>query len=268
MSDELIPIKDSFIVVLDSRNATTYNNSTYLSDVLFNFEDALIFPHRSLRNTCSVLSFVSANSIYNINETNNVLSINYTKYSLPYGNYNSTTFMIALLILLNPSTTTYSISLNSTTNKFTLTNTSSFTINGSYTTIYEVMGLGKNINYGPQTSFTCPYTCNFNGLQSININFKNLTTSNIDSYTKTNSTIIQTINIDSSKSNIQYIRTNEYNFKLNQDIIDYINISITDSLENNINFNNQHWTLTLLFNYIHDVDRFHYNNSFFDIVKK
>ena len=84
MSDELIPIKDSFIVVLDSRNATTYNNSNYLSDVLFNFEDALIFPHRSLRNTCSVLSFVGANSIYNINETNNILSINYTKYSLPY----------------------------------------------------------------------------------------------------------------------------------------------------------------------------------------
>ena len=135
MSDELIPIKDSFIVVLDSRNATNYNNSTYLSDITFNFEDALQFPHRSLRNTCSVLSFVGANSIYNINETNNVLSINYTKYSLPYGNYNSTTFMSALLTLLNPSTTTYSISLNSTTNKFTLTNTSNFAINGSNTTI-------------------------------------------------------------------------------------------------------------------------------------
>ena len=76
------------------------------------------------------------------------------------------------------------------------------------------------------------------------------------------------MNIDSLKSNIQYIRTNDYNFKLNQDVIDYINISITDSLENNINFNNQHWTLTLLLNYIHDRDRFHYNNSFFDIVKK
>ena len=80
--------------------------------------------------------------------------------------------MSALLTLLNPSTTTYSISLNSTTNKFTLTNTSNFTINGSYTTIYEVMGLAKNISYGPQTSFTCPYTCNFNGLQSLNINFE------------------------------------------------------------------------------------------------
>ena len=130
------------------------------------------------------------------------------------------------------------------------------------------MGLVKDKSYGPQTSIICPYTCNFNGLQSININFKNLTTSNIDSYTKTNSTIIQTINIDSSKSNIQYIRTNDYNFKLNQTVIDYINISITDSLQNNINFNNQHWTLTLLFNYIHDIDRFHYNNSFFDIVKR
>ena len=45
MSDELIPIRDSFIVVLDSRNATNYNNSNYLSDVTFNFEDALQFPH-------------------------------------------------------------------------------------------------------------------------------------------------------------------------------------------------------------------------------
>jgi len=151
MSDELIPIKDSFIIVLDSRNATTYNNYNYLSDVTFNFEDALKFPYRSLRNTCSVLSFVGANSIYNINETNNVLSINYTKYSIPYGNYNSTTFMSALLTLLNPITTTYSISLNSVTNKFTLTNTSSFTINGSYTTIYEIMGLVNDISYRPQT---------------------------------------------------------------------------------------------------------------------
>ena len=79
--------------------------------------------------------------------------------------------MSALLTLLNPSTTTYSISLNSITNKFTLTNTSSFTINGSSTTISEIMGLEKNKNY-TQTSLTFSYTCNFNGLQSININFK------------------------------------------------------------------------------------------------
>ena len=37
MSDDLIPIRDSFIVVLDSRNATTYNNSNYLSDVTSNY---------------------------------------------------------------------------------------------------------------------------------------------------------------------------------------------------------------------------------------
>jgi hypothetical protein len=35
MSDELIPIKDSFISVFDSRNATTFYNSNYLSDVLY-----------------------------------------------------------------------------------------------------------------------------------------------------------------------------------------------------------------------------------------
>ena len=43
MSDELIPIRDSFIVVLDSRNATNYNNSNYLSDVTLILKTLYIF---------------------------------------------------------------------------------------------------------------------------------------------------------------------------------------------------------------------------------
>jgi lipopolysaccharide transport system ATP-binding protein len=61
------------------------------SIVLFNFEDALIFPHRSLRNTCSVLSFVAANSIYNITieEVKDNTSLFLTKYK-PSNNWTIT----------------------------------------------------------------------------------------------------------------------------------------------------------------------------------
>ena len=39
--DDLITLKDSFVIILDSRNATEYLNSTYNSNVRFLFEEGL-----------------------------------------------------------------------------------------------------------------------------------------------------------------------------------------------------------------------------------
>jgi len=41
--DDLITLKDSFIVVLDSRNATQYLNNDYNSNVRFFLKKACIF---------------------------------------------------------------------------------------------------------------------------------------------------------------------------------------------------------------------------------
>ena len=45
-----------------------------------------------------------------------------------------------------------------------------------------------------------------------------------------------------------------------------LEIEILDDLENPINFNNQHWNLTLKFSTIKDVDRFSYKNNFENIL--
>jgi hypothetical protein len=111
-------------------------------------------------------------------------------------------------------------------------------------------------------TLTMPYTCNFNGIQSLNIVFENINTKNIDSYTKSNSSIIQTIPVDVFNPQITYNKSNDFNFTITQQCIDSIQIDLKDNLENFINLNNQNFNLTLYFTNIKDISRFHYMNNF------
>ena len=66
--------KDNFLVILDSRNATTYNNSSWNSSIVFNLE-TIVIPQNAIKMYCSLLQFTCPNSIYNINQYNSILSI-------------------------------------------------------------------------------------------------------------------------------------------------------------------------------------------------
>ena len=168
-NDELIPIKDLFIIILDSKNATNYNNGSFHSDIKFDFEDSIQIKPNIIRCSCSVLTFTCPNSFYTINEYNNILIINNIIYSITKGNYNCQKLMTYLLSILP---TGFNITINNITNKFTLSYTSNFTINEK-STIYDVMGFNFNTSYTSTNNILIlPYTCNFNGIQSLNINFQ------------------------------------------------------------------------------------------------
>ena len=49
--------------------------------------------------------------------------------------------------------------------------------------------------------------------------------------------------------------------------IDVVAISIKDDLENYIDFNNQHWNLTLYFSITKDVERFSHEQDFRHILR-
>ena len=278
MSNEnntLYTVKESFLVVLDSRNATTYNNGTYNSDITFMFETPIEKPKNCLLVTCSVLQFSCPNSIYNINATNNILVISETisGNTIPYkiyftsGNYNVNSFISAF----NASSylSNFNLTFNSLNNKFTITNKAgnSFVI-GAASTIYNVMGFINGQSLGSVVNtLIMPFCCNFNGVQSVNIVMPCFNTSNIDSYDKTSSSIVQPIPIDSSVAQISFFKTHDYNFKINQDTIDHIHIQISDDLETLVDLNNQHWNLTLYFTKLLDIDRFHYENTFNNILQ-
>jgi len=262
MNNELITIKESFIVVMDSRNATQINNPPFNSNVDFQFEGSLYFNIDDyLQLTFSLNSFSCANSIYIINETNNLISITMNgitnNYNLNYGNYNINSFKTYLLSVLPNS---FNLTYNTSNNIYTLSNTTyDFTIN-SNSTIYEIMGFSKNTVYSSTNKIlTLPYTCNFNGLQNINVAIENINTNNLDSFTKSQSSIIQSISVDSLSPVIKYNKTNDIMIPIKVNFIDSINIHLLDDQNNFINLNNQHFNLTLQFSIIKDIPRFKHN---------
>ena len=95
--------------------------------------------------------------------------------------------------------------------------------------------------------------------QSFNIHFTSIITKNIDSYTKSPSNIIQSIPIDPTSSSISYIKNADFNFVITQEIIDDITIELKDDQNNYLNFNNQHWNLTLYFSVIKDIEYNHFD---------
>ena len=264
---------EHFLVVLDSRNGTQYNGSMN-TDVEFEFKYPIERCKNGLELICSVLSFTCPNSIFNINSTNNLFefgqrSIPLGAYALtdlyiPYGNYNYNT----LSTYLNQQTG-FTFSLNQTNNTFTITSSLQFTI-GSKSNCGDVMGfLNYTSYYSSATSpytLVLPYSCNFNGLQNLNIIFDNLNTSNIDSYTSSTSSIIQSVPIISGCSQIVFQRTNDFKFIVKQDEIGEINIMLKDDLRNFIDLNNCHWNLTLEFINVKDIDRLAHDNTFDKIL--
>ena len=282
-SDPFYTDIENFLVVIDSKNATELMNGTFNSRIQIDFEDPIILPRDALKLTCSVLNFTAPNSIYNINETNSYVHLQYNvdidiMIYMPYGNYNATTFISSFMSEIMKTNSSFGIGfhidLNTITNRFTFGH-DSISFDYMYdSTISSVVGFEKQITYMTgQTlpndpylyTMFIPYTCNFNGIQNMNVILESVFTSNIDSYHKSFCSIIESIPIDPNQSQISFIKTNNYNFTIKDDVIDSLRISLKDD-QNYLNFNGQHWNMTLCFSIVRDISRFRYLQNFRNIL--
>lgn len=269
-NNTLCTVTTSFLVVLDSVNASSKNNGDFNSDVTFDFESPIVKPSNSFLMSMCVQQFNCPNSLYNVNETNNYLhltenSIDYNIY-IPYGNYNVNTFNTAFLSA-TPSNR-FSLSFNKINNKFTILNTTYDFIIKSDSTINNVMGLKKKVNQSSVLKqLVCPYNCNFNGIESLNIAINNIQTPNIDSYHKSNAHIVQSVSVDPSLSSISYEKSNDYSFKLNDYVFEYLQVQISTGENTLVNLNNQDWNMTLLFTIMYDVNRFDHEYTFDSVLQ-
>ena len=268
--DNLIIAKESFLVILDSRNATQYNNGSFMSDIYYEFDDPIKVETNTLQFTASILTFSCPNSIYIINEKNCFLSLIDTSiavsnnYTFPLGNYNVSSFINQF----NIGFPTYSLTMNTTNNIFTITNASHNFLINTASTIGDIMGFSKNVFYQSTNNILIlPYTCNFNGLQNLNIHLPTVVTKNVNSFNGSKCSIIQSIPIQCGSNQIYYIKTNNYNFDIQTQILDSLTIQLKDDLGNLINLNNQHYNLTLVFNTLRNMDRFKNDTTLLGLVK-
>ena len=252
---------------MDSRNATSQLKGSFNSSSIYDFPDSIRNKSKLNKMKCSVLTFSCPNSLYIINEYNNILSITITAVTynvvIPLGNYNAKNFISTLLSLLP---TGFNITLNNISNKFSISYTTDFSIN-STSNVGDVMGFALASSYTSiEKSLTLPFTCNFNGLANINISIDNLITENYDSFTKSNTSIVQSIPIQNGTAQIIYYKTNNYSFDVDY-LVDYLQISLKDDLGNYVNLNNKNYNLTLCFEVLVEIDKYELQNGFYNILE-
>ena len=217
-----------------SSNTATVKNGSYNSVMLFNLP-VMKTEKNVLYNQVSLISAQIPVSYYTINDNNNLFILSSGSYTLTNGNYNATSFKTMFLNLLNLLGSSFSMTLDTSTGKYTLIG--SYTIL-STTTCYKILGLEKGKSYVSTGSLTFPYPCNFLGVNRIKIKSGCFKTNNLDSNSNGHSDLLATIPVNASQYGL--INYNNYgmfkNIIHNEDIT-FIDITITDESDNIINFN-------------------------------
>lgn len=238
-----------------SNSATTKNNGSYLSDVVFesqNFikNDGIINLDIALIHAEVPVSF------YIINVYNNLFRFQIdtgliTNKSIPVGNYNSSSLLIALSTALNDSN--FIITISKLTGKLTFQHNKSFIIFNNFTnSIGTVLGFNENtINNSIGTSnpytLTPPNLLNLLGIKKINILSNELNTINHSSEVGSLS-MLSSIAVDQPSYGL-ILYENKSGIKHNLKIkdINKIDIQLVDENHNLINFNAIDWSMLFCF---------------------
>ena len=245
---------DSRIINLNSDKATTYNNGTDLSNLIFSFPALLKSEDNILNCQLGILNAQFPVSFYIINEYNNYLQYihNGTTYNLyvPYGNYNSSTLSSYLQTTMTyDSHSNWTISISKSTGLFTFTSTQAFILKGNISTIAGILGMSKTNNNSTLISpytLTCPYPVNLLGIKKLKISSATLAVNSADSWAGGFCNIIGTIPVNQpSYGLIQYMNQGNPHGNLRSKTIDLIDIQVLDEFNNLVNFNNVNWTLSL-----------------------
>jgi hypothetical protein len=240
-------ITDNIIISLNSKYATQ-RNGTYLSNVYFPFKGILSDDKTIQKKTITLINAQIPVSFYIINDTNNILSVVYisTTYNinLQNGNYSASTLITELTSKLSAlSGLIPTITINKVNGRLTFQFNSSIQFL-STSTIKTVLGFTDNIS---GLNFTMPYPIDLLGTRNIYIKSQSLNISSFESLTTTKSNIIASISIDEAFYNmVSYMNTSQnLKHELRLNLLDGIDIQLTDENNNFINFNNINWTITL-----------------------
>lgn len=249
---------------ISSSNAV---NGSFKSQVNVSLPD-LAFHDFNIQNVyLSVNHCEVPNSFYIVNYTNNQIVVDDIIYSFPVGNYNVNSFITVFQSVINEVTITYS----STSNKYTLLNTSPITkiINASNPncTINKVMGFGTtDITLLTGTSQELPYLINFLPMQRINFRSNFFKFNNYNSSDGSSDVFLCLQNNAGPLSMINYVNQSGDEYLIQDRNITAFTINVTDDYNNFINFNNIDWTLSFKIT-IEYIDNTNQNQNFYDILK-
>ncbi len=241
---------ENILITLDSSNGTL-RNGTKKSLIDFNFIGLLKDDKDILRSYISILNAQIPVSFYTINSSNNTL--NYFVFGgssgqtviIASGNYNGNSLITALNSGFASNGHNIIATLSSLTGKITLT--ASGVVSVSYfsaSNISGILGLTATLT-GLEITMQAPL--NLLGVKKLSIKSNSLAISSFTSRTGNRTDTICTIPVIEPPFNmISYVNVNDLNKNiLRGQIIDSIDIRITDENNVDVDFNNIDWNITL-----------------------
>jgi len=264
--------QENILITLNSSNGTL-RNGTKKSLIDFNFIGLLKDEKDILRPYVSVLNAQIPVSFYTINSTNNRLTYirvsNATYYNLDIanGNYNGNSLITALTsgFTANGHNITPTLSTITGILKFTSNAGLTFTFLSS-SSIAGILGLTSDIT---GTTITMQAPLNLLGVKKLSMKSNSLAISAFTSRTGNKTDTICTIPVIEPPFNmISYVNMNELNKNiLRGQTIDSIDIRFTDENNNDIDFNNIDWDITLCLTN-ERVDKEKENINIYDAIKQ
>lgn len=242
--------KESKQINLSSQSATKYLNGFNKSYVEYSFPN-FIKPDENIYNiSVSVQNASIPVSFYTIDHRNMSFeysfdNINKVKIDFTHGNYNANTFITEF-----KSKTPFNITFNKSNGLFTFTHdTQNFYFHKENSTCFKILGFDKDVTY--ESTFNtlfAPFLADFSGIRIIKIRSNTLITNNADSNVGNYSGDICSISVTvGSYGIINYVNYNNFASNITNRHLSLFDIQILDEYDEQINFNNIDWAITLQF---------------------
>lgn len=230
-------------IFLNSYYATKKINGTKNSDLLFYFTSPII-PPSGQNMTIKLLNFSLPVSFTNINSSNNTMVVGTSTYTLTTGNYTASTLRTHLQSVLGSG---WTVSYDSTQNKYTFSSSSSFTFKSSSTCL-KVLGFATTSDTSSSgTSLTSTYQIDLSGDNTIYYDIANLKTNNLSSSVGAQTSILRSVlNNVTNGSVLYYEDQSDLSATISEDHISFLHIRLYgEDATTLLDLNNSDWQSTI-----------------------
>ena len=233
------------------------------AEKIFYLQEAIIAP-AGYRIIIGLTNLTMPNSMYNIVDGKNTITINDVTYTITAGNYSAEDLVKAIN---DQITAIGSVAFDDIDNNFTFTFTDPAVINS--TTMERPLGLAGQLptSEAGVTSYTALNICDLGGTTNIYIRIRNLTMNNLDSRGRTNNIIANIVNNTNYGGYIFFVPPEVLYYQITEQTIGHLDIELTDQEGELIDLNGADFNITLTVHYVKQRESVFRNSLLREIIE-
>jgi len=240
---------------LSSQSIFLHSNDAVISissaEKVFYLQESITAP-AGYRLLIGLTNLTLPNTMYNITDNNNSITIKGITTLIPNGNYSADTLATKIQDTVNEVS---SCTFDTENNVFSFVFTGSYIFNSS--TMERQLGLKGQLpvsdeNGDPEniTTYTAKDVCDLGGITNIYVRLRNLTLNNLDSRGKSSNIVASIVNNTNYGGYIFYVPPEVLYYMLKENNISHLDIELSDQEGNIVDLNGADFNMTFTIHYV------------------